>query len=119
MHPWSKNSPVGGPASTHARQPAATIGSRPRLATAAVPVRRAGPRDELSPASGPKEPSHANAAHAHRHSGPHAGRGVVATDSQEIVAAVRKAGGEAVMTRADHPSGTDRVFEAVSRLDPD
>jgi 3-deoxy-manno-octulosonate cytidylyltransferase (CMP-KDO synthetase) len=47
------------------------------------------------------------------------GRVVVATDSQDIVAAVRKAGGEAVMTRPDHPSGTDRVFEAVTRLDPD
>ena len=41
------------------------------------------------------------------------GRVVVATDAQEIVEAVRKAGGEAVMTRADHVSGSDRVFEAV------
>ena len=48
-----------------------------------------------------------------------AGRVVVATDSDEIQAAVRKAGGEAVMTRADHVSGSDRVFEAVSRVDPD
>jgi 3-deoxy-manno-octulosonate cytidylyltransferase (CMP-KDO synthetase) len=48
-----------------------------------------------------------------------AGRVVVATDAQEIVAAVRSAGGEAVMTRADHASGSDRVFEAVSRVDPD
>jgi 3-deoxy-manno-octulosonate cytidylyltransferase (CMP-KDO synthetase) len=48
-----------------------------------------------------------------------AGRAVVATDSQDIVAAVRKAGGDAVMTRPDHPSGTDRVFEAVSQLDPE
>ncbi|MEO1695223.1 MAG: manno-octulosonate cytidylyltransferase, partial [Pseudomonadota bacterium] len=28
-------------------------------------------------------------------------------------------GGEAVMTRADHQSGSDRVFEAVSKVDPD
>jgi 3-deoxy-manno-octulosonate cytidylyltransferase (CMP-KDO synthetase) len=28
-------------------------------------------------------------------------------------------GGEAIMTRADHPSGSDRVFEALDRLDPD
>ena len=35
-----------------------------------------------------------------------------------IVAAVRKAGGEAVMTRADHVSGSDRVFEAVPRSIP-
>ena len=48
-----------------------------------------------------------------------AGRVVVATDSDVIMAAVRKAGGEAVMTRADHVSGSDRVFEAVSHVDPD
>ncbi len=47
------------------------------------------------------------------------GRVVVATDSQEIVAAIQKAGGEAVMTRADHPSGSDRVYEVVSTLDPE
>lgn len=48
-----------------------------------------------------------------------AGRVVVATDAEEIVAAVRAAGGEAVMTRNDHASGSDRVFEAVSRVDPE
>ncbi|MEW5962263.1 MAG: 3-deoxy-manno-octulosonate cytidylyltransferase [Pseudomonadota bacterium] len=47
------------------------------------------------------------------------GRVVVATDTEEIVAAVRKAGGEAVMTRPDHASGSDRVFEAVAKVDPD
>ena len=47
------------------------------------------------------------------------GRVVVATDSEDIRAAIRAAGGEAVMTRADHASGSDRVFEAVSRIDPD
>lgn len=47
------------------------------------------------------------------------GRVVVATDAEEIVATVRKAGGEAVMTRKDHASGSDRVFEAVSKVDPD
>ncbi len=47
------------------------------------------------------------------------GRVVVATDADEILDAVRRAGGEAVMTRADHASGSDRVFEAVSRIDPD
>jgi 3-deoxy-manno-octulosonate cytidylyltransferase (CMP-KDO synthetase) len=47
------------------------------------------------------------------------GRVVVATDAESIVAAVRKAGGEAVMTRADHVSGSDRVFEAVNHVDPD
>ncbi len=48
-----------------------------------------------------------------------AGRVVVATDSEEITSAVRNAGGETVMTRADHPSGSDRVFEAINRVDPD
>lgn len=43
---------------------------------------------------------------------------VVATDSIEIADAVRAAGGEAVMTRADHASGSDRVWEAVSAKDP-
>jgi 3-deoxy-manno-octulosonate cytidylyltransferase (CMP-KDO synthetase) len=43
---------------------------------------------------------------------------VVATDSEEIAAAVRKAGGRAVMTRADHVSGSDRVFEALEQIDP-
>jgi 3-deoxy-manno-octulosonate cytidylyltransferase (CMP-KDO synthetase) len=47
------------------------------------------------------------------------GRVVVATDTEEIVAAVRGAGGEAVMTRPDHASGSDRVFEAANRIDPD
>ena len=47
------------------------------------------------------------------------GRVVVATDTAEIAAAIRSAGGEAVMTRADHASGSDRVFEAVRQVDPD
>lgn len=47
------------------------------------------------------------------------GRVVVATDSEDIVSAIRAVGGEAVMTRADHTSGSDRVFEAVNRIDPE
>jgi 3-deoxy-manno-octulosonate cytidylyltransferase (CMP-KDO synthetase) len=47
-----------------------------------------------------------------------AGRVAVATDAPEIAAAVEKAGGHAVMTRADHPSGSDRIFEALTILDP-
>ena len=42
----------------------------------------------------------------------------VATNSAEIAAAVTKAGGRAVMTRTDHVSGSDRIFEALERLDP-
>jgi 3-deoxy-D-manno-octulosonate cytidylyltransferase len=40
----------------------------------------------------------------------------VATDSEEIVAAVVKAGGRAVMTRSDHVSGSDRIFEAMEQI---
>lgn len=47
------------------------------------------------------------------------GRVAVATDAPEIAAAVTAHGGEVVMTRADHPSGSDRVFEALQTLDPD
>lgn len=43
---------------------------------------------------------------------------IVATDSAEIADAVRTSGGDAVMTRADHASGSDRVWEAVSAKDP-
>ncbi|MCF2525246.1 3-deoxy-manno-octulosonate cytidylyltransferase [Bradyrhizobium sp. G127] len=46
------------------------------------------------------------------------GRVIVATDAPEIARAVTDHGGEAVMTRADHPSGSDRIFEALQALDP-
>ena len=46
------------------------------------------------------------------------GRVAVATDTPEIAAAVTTHGGEAVMTRADHPSGSDRIYEALGLLDP-
>jgi len=42
---------------------------------------------------------------------------VVATDSAAVAAAVDKAGGRAVMTRADHASGSDRIFEALGKVD--
>jgi 3-deoxy-manno-octulosonate cytidylyltransferase (CMP-KDO synthetase) len=47
------------------------------------------------------------------------GRVVVATDAPEIMAAIASAGGEAVMTRTDHATGSDRVFEAVNKVDPE
>lgn len=43
----------------------------------------------------------------------------VATDAPEIADAVRSAGGSAVMTSPDCPSGSDRIAEAVARLDPE
>jgi 3-deoxy-manno-octulosonate cytidylyltransferase (CMP-KDO synthetase) len=46
------------------------------------------------------------------------GRVAVATDTPEIAAAVKSHGFEAVMTRADHPSGSDRICEALGKLDP-
>src|SRR3954469_2213943 len=46
------------------------------------------------------------------------GRVAVATDTPDIAAAVKAHGFEAVMTRADHPSGSDRIFEALGKLDP-
>jgi 3-deoxy-manno-octulosonate cytidylyltransferase (CMP-KDO synthetase) len=43
---------------------------------------------------------------------------VVATDDRRIAAAVQRFGGTAIMTRDDHPSGTDRLAEAAHDLDP-
>ncbi|MGO4838820.1 3-deoxy-manno-octulosonate cytidylyltransferase, partial [Rhizobiaceae sp. 2RAB30] len=47
------------------------------------------------------------------------GRVVVATDTDAVADAVRAHGFEAVMTRGDHESGSDRIFEALARLDPE
>jgi 3-deoxy-manno-octulosonate cytidylyltransferase (CMP-KDO synthetase) len=43
---------------------------------------------------------------------------VVACDDETIAAAVEKAGGRALLTRADHTSGSDRIFEALGVVDP-
>jgi 3-deoxy-manno-octulosonate cytidylyltransferase (CMP-KDO synthetase) len=47
------------------------------------------------------------------------GEVVVATDDETIATAAEKAGGRAVMTRADHVSGSDRIFEALGVVDPE
>ena len=47
------------------------------------------------------------------------GEVVVATDSEAVCVAAEKAGGRAVMTAADHPSGSDRIFEALTQIDPE
>jgi len=47
------------------------------------------------------------------------GEVVVASDSEAVCAAVEKAGGRAVMTAAGHPSGSDRIFEALEHIDPE
>ena len=41
-------------------------------------------------------------------------RAIVATDDERIFAAVRSAGYEAAMTRAEHRSGTDRIAEVAA-----
>jgi 3-deoxy-manno-octulosonate cytidylyltransferase (CMP-KDO synthetase) len=43
----------------------------------------------------------------------------VATPDEEIAEAVRAFGGTVIMTRTDHPSGTDRLAEAAQKLPPD
>src|SRR6266446_3917827 len=47
------------------------------------------------------------------------GRVAVATDTPEIAAAVKSHGGLAIMTSPDHPSGSDRIYEAMKSLDPE
>lgn len=49
---------------------------------------------------------------------PEVGRVVVATDHPEIFGTVEKHGHEAMMTRADHANGTDRVAEVAATLEP-
>ncbi|NQW00860.1 MAG: 3-deoxy-manno-octulosonate cytidylyltransferase [Rhodospirillales bacterium] len=44
---------------------------------------------------------------------------VVACGDVAIQDAIKQVGGRAVMTAADHPSGSDRIFEALGRVDPD
>ncbi len=43
----------------------------------------------------------------------------VATDTQAIADAIHAVGGKAVLTKVEHPSGSDRVFEALGKIDPD
>ena len=40
----------------------------------------------------------------------------VATDDERIFQAVEQFGGRAIMTRADHKSGTDRIEEAAEKI---
>ncbi|MEM6381522.1 MAG: 3-deoxy-manno-octulosonate cytidylyltransferase [Pseudomonadota bacterium] len=46
------------------------------------------------------------------------GEPVVATESEDIAAVVRSDGGIAALTDPEHPSGSDRIFEALTALDP-
>jgi 3-deoxy-manno-octulosonate cytidylyltransferase (CMP-KDO synthetase) len=47
------------------------------------------------------------------------GRIVVAVDHEDTFAVVSQAGFEVVMTREDHQSGSDRIYEALQKVDPD
>lgn len=46
-------------------------------------------------------------------------RVIVATEDERIARAVQDFGGDVQMTRADHPTGTDRLAEVASRVDAD
>lgn len=46
------------------------------------------------------------------------GQVIVATDDEVIFAAVERVGVQALMTRTDHVSGSDRIFEALELADP-
>lgn len=48
-----------------------------------------------------------------------AGRVVVAVDDQAVFDVVKAAGFDVVMTRQDHQSGSDRIYEALQKADPD
>jgi len=48
-----------------------------------------------------------------------AGRVVVAVDEQVVFDVVKAAGFDVVMTRQDHQSGSDRIYEALQKADPD
>lgn len=43
---------------------------------------------------------------------------VVAVDDEQVFAAVQNAGFDVMMTRDDHQSGSDRIFEALQKADP-
>ena len=44
---------------------------------------------------------------------------LVVTDSDEIAGAIRKAGGEVMMSREEHETGSDRIAEAVADVEVD
>ena len=94
----------------------AAAGARPLRAIALIPARLASqrlPRKMLLDRTG--APLFAHTVENVRASGAFA-RVVLATDAEEIRAAAERLGVEAVTTRIDHTSGTDRVHEAWTKL---
>lgn len=47
------------------------------------------------------------------------GRTIVATDHNDIAKAVAEYGHEYILTQGDHKSGSDRIYEALMRIDPE
>jgi 3-deoxy-manno-octulosonate cytidylyltransferase (CMP-KDO synthetase) len=47
------------------------------------------------------------------------GRVVIAAAEPVIVETIEAVGGEAVLTDPDHPSGSDRIYEALRKIDPE
>ena len=45
------------------------------------------------------------------------GEVLVATEDQEIIDDVKKNGGQAILTAKQHKTGTDRIYEALKKLD--
>ena len=44
------------------------------------------------------------------------GEVVVATEDQEIIDDVKKNGGQAILTKNNHKTGTDRIYEALKKI---
>jgi 3-deoxy-manno-octulosonate cytidylyltransferase (CMP-KDO synthetase) len=42
----------------------------------------------------------------------------VACDDERVAQVIKEAGGQSIMTRSDHPSGSDRIYEALCAIDP-
>src|SRR6185295_11602733 len=90
-------------------------GIRRRVFTVLIPARYAStrlPGKPLADIAG--KPMVVRVAERARESG--AARVVVATDDERVLDAVRAHGFEAILTRADHATGTDRLAEAASQL---
>ena len=45
------------------------------------------------------------------------GEVIIATEDQEIVDDVKKNGGQAILTKKEHKTGTDRIYEALQKLE--
>ena len=47
------------------------------------------------------------------------GKIIVATDDERILSVVQNYGGEVILTSEQHSSGTDRIYEAITKIDPE